>query len=334
MRKLRWGVLSTARIGTVKVIPAMQQGEYTSVVAIASRDESRAKDAAARLGIARAYGSYEELLGDSEIDVIYNPLPNHLHVPWSIRAIEHGKHVLCEKPVALDAAEALTLAAAAARTGRRAQEAFMVATHPQWVRAVELCRSGALGEVRACLGAFSYDNDDPHNIRNVPAWGGGGLLDIGCYLVLTARMMFGEEPRRALGVTRRDQATGVDTLCTLMLEFPSGEAAGVCGTRHVPWQKIQVFGTRARLEIDIPFNAPNDRPCRLTLDDGRDTFGSGATTIDVAICDQYRIQGDLFSRSILEDTPQPFPLEQSILNMRVIDAVARSARTGRWEDVT
>jgi predicted dehydrogenase len=333
MQKIKWGVLGAAKIAVEKVIPAMQRGRLTEVVAIASRDEGKARDAAAALGIARHYGSYEALLADGEIDAIYNPLPNHLHVPWTVAAAEAGKHVLCEKPIGLHAAEARSLIDVRDRTRVKIQEAFMVRTHPQWLRAIEICRSGTLGDVRSYVGTFSYYNDDPANIRNVAEWGGGALMDIGCYLIITSRLIFGEEPRRASGCIERDPVSGVDTLTSMMLEYPSGHAIGTCGTRLVPHQRVQVFGTRGTLEVEIPFNAPPDRPCRIFVDRQGDLFGRGVETIEIPVCDQYTIQGDAFSRAILERSEVPYPLEMSVKNMSIIDAVFRSAQSGRWETV-
>ncbi|MEZ5319350.1 MAG: Gfo/Idh/MocA family oxidoreductase [Vicinamibacterales bacterium] len=331
LRRVRWGVLGTANIGVKKVIPGMQRGASTEVVAIASRDLARASRVAAALDIPRSHGSYEALLEDPDVDAVYIPLPNHLHVEYATKAARAGKHVLCEKPIGLSAADAQALIDVRDETGVKMQEAFMVWTHPQWITARDLCRSGRLGDVRAYQGAFSYFNDDPKNIRNVEAWGGGGLYDIGCYLIVTSRFVFGQEPRRVLALIDRDPATGVDVLTSLLLDYPAGQATGTCGTRLVPCQRVQVFGTRGRLEVEIPFNAPPDRPCRLFVDDGRDVFGGGIETIEIPTCDQYTIQGDLFSRAVLGDTDVPYPLEMTLANMRVIDAAFRSARTGQWE---
>ena len=331
MPKIKWGVLSTAKIGVDKVIPAMQGGTHSEVVAIASREASTAWAAATALGIPKSYGSYEALLADPDVDAIYNPLPNHLHVPWTRRAAEAGKHVLCEKPVGLTAGEAQALIDVRDRTGVVIQEAFMVRSAPQWVRALEVCRSGRLGDVRSYVGAFSYFNDDPANIRNVAEWGGGGLMDIGCYLIMTSRMIFGEEPRRVMSLVERDPLSGVDTLVSLMLDYPSGQAIGVCSTRLTPYQRVQVFGTRGRLEVEIPFNAPADRPCRLHVDPQGDLSGRTVETIEIPACDQYRVQGDELSLAILESRAAPYPLEMSVKNMAVIDAAFRSAASGGWE---
>ncbi len=331
MHKVRWGVLGVAKIATVKVIPAMQRGELCDVVGLASRELSKACAAAEELGIPRAYGSYEEMLADPEIEAVYNPLPNHLHVPWSIRAAEAGKHVLCEKPVAMSVAEARQLMAVRDRTGVRIGEAFMVRTHPQWVRARELVRSGAIGELRAVVAAFSYSNSDPENIRNVPDWGGGGLMDIGCYPIQISRYLFGREPLRVSGAVERDPIMGIDRLTSGLLDFGSGQAVFTCGTQLVPFQRVQILGTERRIEIEIPFNAPPDQPCRIFIDDGSDLFGAAVTTETFLVCDQYTIQGDLFSRAIREGGEVPTPLEDSIGNMGVIDAIFRSAITGRAE---
>jgi predicted dehydrogenase len=332
--KVRWGVLGVARIGTNKVIPAMQKGTSTRVDAIASRDGARAENAAASLGIARAYPSYEALLADPDLDAVYIPLPNHLHVPWTIRAAEAGKHVLCEKPIALTAAEAGQLVDVRRRTGVLIEEAFMVRTHPQWLRARAIVRSGQIGPLRSIVGTFSYFNDDPGNVRNVVAYGGGALLDIGCYLVNTARMMFEAEPSRVCALIDRDPVFGVDRLTSLMLDFPGGQAIGTCGTQLAAGQGVVLSGTLGRVEITIPFNAPPDRPSRLYVESRAGDGGTIREAIDIDVCDQYTIQGDLFSEAIRRGTPAPYPLEDSIANLRVIDALFRSAETNAWQAIT
>jgi predicted dehydrogenase len=332
-QKVKWGVLGAARIALNKVIPAMQSSEWSEVVAIASRDIGNAQRSAAEMSIPKAYGSYEELIEDPAIEAIYNPLPNHLHVPWSIRAAEAGKHVLCEKPIALSVAEALKLMEARDRTGMKIGEAFMVRTHPQWLRAREIVRSGEIGELRAIAAAFSYYNRDPKNVRNVLEWGGGALMDVGCYPIVTSRLLFGEEPRRVCGLIERDSDFGIDRLTSAILDFPSGQSVFTCSTQLVPYQRMQIFGTRGRIEIEIPFNAPPDRPCRIAIDSGADVFGSGKRLEEFEVCDQYTIQGDLFSQAIRQGGDVPTPLEESVLNMAVIEAVFRSAESSRWEQV-
>jgi predicted dehydrogenase len=329
--KLRWGVLSTANIGLKKVLPAMQKGEYTTVAAIASRDLAKAREAATALGIPTAYGSYEELLADPNVDAIYNPLPNHLHVPWTIQAAEAGKHVLCEKPLSLTVAEAKTLLAVRARTGVKIGEAFMVDCHPQWIRLRQLLGEGRIGELRSIVGFFSYFNINPANIRNQIECGGGALMDIGCYLVHASRYAFAEEPTRVVACIDRDPAMRTDRLTSAILDFPGGQAIFTCSTQLVPYQRIQFLGTRGRIEIEIPCNAPPDRPTRIFIDDGKDLFGGGITTETFPVCDQYTLQGDAFSKAVLEDTEVPVPIEEAIKNMAVIEAIFHSARSGQWE---
>lgn len=329
--KVRWGILSTAKIGVKKVVPGMQEGKFCEVSAIASRDLHRAQEAARSLGIAKAYGSYEALLADPQIDAIYNPLPNQLHVPWSIKAAEAGKHVLCEKPLSLTVAEARQLLAVRDRTRVKIGEAFMVRTHPQWLRARELVTSGRIGKLRAAMGFFSYFNNDPKNIRNIVDYGGGAVMDIGCYPINTSRFVFGEEPRRVLGLVERDPKMKVDRLTSAMLDFPSGHSTFTCSMQLVPYQRSQFFGTKGRIEIEIPFNAPPDRPCRIFIDDGSDVFGGGVTIEEFPVCDQYTLQGDAFSRAVLEGGEVPVSLEDAVRNMAVIEALFRSAESGRWE---
>jgi predicted dehydrogenase len=330
-RKVQWGVLGAANIAMRKVIPGMQAGEMCEIVAIASRSLPKAESAAEHLRIPHAYGSYEALLADSHVEAIYNPLPNHLHAPWSIKAAEAGKHVLCEKPVALSVAEARTLLAAREQHEVLIGEAFMVRTHPQWVRTRGLIRSGRIGELKAVSGVFSYFNRDSTNIRNIEEWGGGGLMDIGCYPINTSRFIFDAEPTRVIALIERDPDFKTDRLASAILDFPSGQATFTCSTQMVPYQRMQFLGTKGRIEIEIPFNAPPDRQTHIFIDDGRDVFGSGVTTETFPVCDQYTIQGDAFSKAIRGEGPVPVALEDSVANMGVIEALFRSAKSNQWE---
>jgi len=330
-QKVNWGVLGVAGIAVKKVIPAMQKGEWSEIGAISSRERNKAEKAAAQLGIPKAYGSYEEILADPGIEAIYNPLPNHLHVPWSTKAAEAGKHVLCEKPLSLTVREAKDLLRARDRCGVKIGEAFMVKTHPQWLRVRDLIGKGVVGKLRSIVGAFSYFNRDPKNVRNVPDWGGGGLMDIGCYPITTSRWIFGEEPLRVCGLSEADPEFGTDRLSSALMEFPSGHSIFTCSTQLVPYQRMQFLGTEGRIEIKIPFNAPNDRPCEILIDNGKDVFGGGITQEAIPTCDQYTIQGDAFSKAIREGAEVPVPLEDSIANMAVIEAIFKSAETMRWE---
>ena len=332
-KKIRWGVLSTASIGVRKVLPAMQLGKYSTVAAIASRDLTTARETAAKLGIPVAYGSYEELIADPTIDAIYNPLPNQLHVPWTIKAAEAGKHVLCEKPISLTVAEAESLLIVRERTGVKIGEAFMIRSHSQWLRTKALIDAGRIGKLRCVVGCFSYFNVDPANIRNKVESGGGALYDIGCYCIQASRYAFGAEPTRVVGCIDRDPQMHTDRLTSAILEFQSGQAIFTCSTQMVPYQRVQFLGTKGRIEIEIPFNAPMDRPTRIFVDGG-DLFGADRITEEFPICDQYTLQGDQFSQAILEDADVPVPLEEAIRNMKVIEAIFRSADSRLWETIT
>ena len=329
--RTRWGILGVAKIATDKIIPAIQSGKTGQVVAIASRSLGKAQSAAARFAIPRAYGSYEELLADAEVDAVYNPLPNHLHVPWSIRALDAGKHVLCEKPIARDAAEASQLVAARERTGRLVQEAAMVRTHPRWLGAREIVRSGRIGELRSITGFFSYFNDSPTNVRHQPDMGGGGLLDIGFYPITMSRFIFEAEPVRVMGLLEIDPRFGVDRLASAILEFPRGHAIFTCSTQLAPHQNLDILGTRGRIGVEIPWSMPHERPSRLVVDDSARAAGAAAEEIWFPACDQWGVLCDRFSEAIAKGLPAPVPIEDAVANMRVIDAIFKSAQSGRFE---
>ncbi|MGQ0649472.1 MAG: Gfo/Idh/MocA family protein [Gemmatimonadaceae bacterium] len=331
VRPVRWGVLGAANIAVKTVIPAMQGSPLTPVLAVASRTLEKAAAVARQLDIARAYGSYEELLADPDIDAIYNPLPNHLHVPWSVKAADAGKHVLCEKPIALSAAQARELLAARDRNGVVIGEAFMVRAHPRWHRVKALVDSGRIGELRLILGHFSYYRRDPDDVRSHVEWGGGVLLDIGCYPITLSRWLFDAEPHEVIGVIERDPDMTIDRLTSGLLTFASGQASFTCGGQLVLHQRMEILGTRGRIDVDIPFNAPVDRPTRIRIDDGRDLTGGGIETIDVPPANQYTLQGEQFARAVRGLGDVPVTVEDAIGNMAVIDALFRSAETGRWE---
>jgi predicted dehydrogenase len=330
--KVKWGILSTAPIAQRRVLPAMLDCAHAEIAAIASRSLDRAKAVAAQFSIPKAYGSYEELLADPQVEAIYNPLPHHLHVDWSIRAASHGKHVLCEKPLSRTVAEARLLLEARDEFRVKIGEAFMVRTHPQWLRTAELVRTGRIGKLRSALGYFSYFNVDPANTRNIAEYGGGGLMDIGCYPIKTSRFVFGEEPVRVFGCLERDPSFKTDRLTSAILEFPTGQSIFTVSTQAVFYQKMQYFGTAGRIEVEIPFNAPIDKPTRIFIDDGKDLYaGASAITESFPICNQFTIQADLFSLAVRENSEVPNPLEDSICNMAVIEAVFRSTDSGKWE---
>jgi predicted dehydrogenase len=326
MDKVRWGIMSTAAIGAAKVIPAMQNSSYCDIQALASRSLETAEALAAKLKIPKTFGSYEELLGCAEIDAVYIPLPNHLHVPWSIKALEAGKHVLCEKPIALSAAEAQTLLDTSKKHPElKIMEAFMYRHHPQWQQTRKLVASGQIGELQTIQSFFSYYNTDPNNIRNRADIGGGGLMDIGCYTISLARFIFDAEPQKVCGLMEYDPKLEVDRITSAILDFGRGTSTFTCSTQSAPYQRVNIFGTRGRIEIEIPFNAPPDQPCRMWCQTQDQT-----EEISFPICNQYTIQGDLFSKAILNDTDVPTPLEDAVANMKVIEAVVQSAKIQSW----
>lgn len=333
MDKIRWGVLSTAKIAIEKVIPAMRKARNGVVAAIASRNAANAAVAAAACGIDKAYGSYEALLADPDIDAVYNPLPNHLHVPLTLAAVEAGKHVLCEKPIALTAAEAEQLRDLPG--DRLVMEAFMVRFHPQWLRLRELIRSGALGEVRAIQSFFSYFNRDPADIRNRTEAGGGALLDIGCYPIVAARFLFEAEPRRVIALIDRDPEFGIDRLTSALLDFGGGRRADfTVSTQLTPYQRLQVVGTEKRAEIVIPYNAPQGETTVLRLDDGS-ALADGAGKVEtIAASDQYTEQAETFADAVQGRTELPYDVDNAIRNMRILDALFASEGSGAWEPVT
>ena len=326
MKKIRWGILSTAKIAREKVIPAMLKAEHVEVVAIASRDINKAKETAHNLGIPKVYGSYEELLRDDSIDAIYNPMPNHLHVPWTIKALEAGKHVLCEKPIALSVAQAQELADTAKKYPHlKVMEAFMYRFHPQWLKAKELVDSGEIGELKTIQSFFSYFLDDPSNVRSVADWGGGGLMDIGCYNISLSRFIFGAEPKRVVATLDFDTETKVDNYCSGIMEFEQGKSEFGCSTRLAPYQRVNIFGTKGRIEIEIPFNAPPDLPTRIYLEKA-----GVIKEIVFDIADQYSLQAELVSLAIINSTEVPTSIVDAVNNMKVIEAVFESAKRAAW----
>ena len=330
--KIRWGILSTANIGMAKVTPAIQKSAHSEVTAIASRDLNKARAAADKLGIAKAYGSYEELFADPDIDAIYNPLPNHLHVPMTVAAAKAGKHVLCEKPIALSLQEAETLRECP--PDRIVLEAFMIRFHPQWQRAREIIRSGELGEIRAINAVFTYFNADPANVRNQADIGGGGIMGIGCYPITAARFLFEGEPRRVVSLVERDSQFGTDRLASVLADFGDGrQLTFTCSTQAAAHQRVQVFGSKAKLEITIPFNAPPDERTAITVDTGAPFDGSLARREILPAVDQYTEQAEAFALAVLGKQPLPWGVEDAIASMRVIDAIFRSEKASGWADV-
>lgn len=324
---LRWGVLSTAKIGRTAVIPAIQGSAHGTVIAIASRRVDDARALADDLGVARAYASYEELLADDDVDAVYNPLPNHLHAEWTMKAADAGKHILCEKPITLDRAEATTVIAHCEAAGVALQEAFMYRFHPQWLRTKERVDAGDIGELRAVQTWFSYFNDDATNIRNIAEFGGGALMDIGCYPISVSRWLFGAEPDDVVAIEHRDPTSGVDVMTSAVMRFGTGHATFTVATRAEPYQRVHVVGSEGRIEIEIPFNAPNDRPTRIAISTGRQPPTAPRTEIEeFATVDQYALQADAFARAIAAGQTSALPPSDAAANMAVIDAVRDAAR--------
>ena len=329
MEKVSWGILSTAKIGVEKVIPAMQKGRFCNITAIASRNYETAKMAASELKIPKAYGSYEDLLADSDIQAVYIPLPNQMHVEWSVKSLEAGKHVLCEKPIGMNSAEAKKLLAASKKyPNLKIMEAFMYRFHPQWQKAKQLVTEGRIGQLKTIHSFFSYFNIDSDNIRNKPECGGGGLMDIGCYCISLSRFIYETEPERVLGIMEYDSQFKTDNMASGILDFGTKTSTFTCSTQLNPYQRANIHGTKGRIEIEIPFNAPPDKPCRMFLQDGSNT-----KEIVFEICDQYGIQGDLFSQAVLNDTEVPTPLEDAVENMKVIDSIIESSKNKTWCEI-
>ncbi|MGF2411540.1 Gfo/Idh/MocA family protein [Ferruginibacter sp.] len=325
MKKIRWGVLSTAKIGRERVIPAMQAGAYCSIDAIASRNEAQAKQTAAALNIPKAYGSYEALLNDEDIDAVYIPLPNHLHVPWAIKALAANKHVLCEKPIGLTAAEAQQLQEAASQQPQlKIMEAFMYRFHPQWQQIKKVIQDGTIGELKTIESFFSYYNTDANNIRNQKDIGGGGLMDIGCYCISLSRFIFNAEPESVLGNIDFDPQSQTDRMASGMLNFAHGTSTFTCSTQLTPYQRANILGTTGRIEIEIPFNGPSSSAASIWL---HTTTGKEEIVFDAV--DQYTLQGDAFSKAILYNTTVPTNLQDAVNNMLVIEAIFKSAATGK-----
>ena len=332
MKKVSWGVLSTAKIGWEKVIPAMQQSALCSIDAIASRNVDSAKTWATKLGIPTAYGSYEDLLADPQIEAIYNPLPNDLHVEWTLKAARAGKHVLCEKPFAMNAREAAQVREVAGQV--HIMEAFMVRLHPQWLRARELVRSGEMGDLRTVQVFFSYTNQDVDNIRNRPENGGGAVYDIGCYAIVAGRFLFESEPLRAMALVDRDPVFKTDRTASAVLDFGNGRRLDfTVSTQSTPFQRLQAVGTKKRLELEIPFNAPLGGTTRLLIDDGAVIGGKQAVVETLPECNKYTLQGDAFSRAVRGEASLPYGVDDAICNMRVIDALFASEQSGAWQAV-
>ncbi|MDE2445715.1 MAG: Gfo/Idh/MocA family oxidoreductase [Alphaproteobacteria bacterium] len=329
MKPVKWGIISTADIGMKKVTPGMLKSDQLQVVAIASRNVKRAKAAAAELGIPKAYGSYEEMLADPEIEAVYNPLPNHLHVPLTLMAAKAGKHVLCEKPIAITAKEASALR----KTPKNIliAEAFMVRHALQWIDARKRVKAGEIGDVKVVQALFSYFNRDPKNVRNMADIGGGGMLDIGCYPITVSRFIFGADPLRVTSTIDRDPKFGTDRIAGGLADFGKGRHLSFSiSTQLAPYQRVHILGSKGRIEIEIPFNAPPDAPNRIFVQGMAMNEG---TWHSYPVTDQYQLQAEAFGRAIRAKKQPTWGVEDAITNMKIIDALFKAEKTGKWEKV-
>jgi predicted dehydrogenase len=329
---VRWGILSTSSFAEKRFLPGLRKSPSIHVAAVASRSIESARAFAEANGIPTAYGSYEAMLADPSIEVVYNPLPNHLHVEWTAKAAAAGKHVLCEKPMAMTAAELDTLRPFADKV--HIAEAFMVRLHPQWIDVRERVRAGELGSLTHAHVAFAYTNTDGSNIRNVRNVGGGALYDIGCYCVMAARWFFDAEVQRAVALFDRDPAFDTDRTTTGLLDLGNGRhVAFSCSTQSVPHQRVHLFGTKGRVEITIPFNQPQDATCTYFTHDGVSLDGFDQLPTVVPTADQYQLEGEWFSNLVRTQSPTSIWLDDAVRQAKVLDALFRSETTGQLEAV-
>jgi xylose dehydrogenase (NAD/NADP) len=323
-KKLRWGILGCAGIAKRAVIPGIQQSQTGEVAAIASRSEDNARKTAEELNIPTAYGSYEALLSDETIDAIYIPLPNHLHKEWTIKAAQAGKHVLCEKPIALNAEEAAEMVAACQQAGVKLVEAFMHRHHPRYAMIQQIIQSGEIGQVRGIHGAFTFNSSkNAGNVRFNQDMGGGSLYDVGVYPISTARMLLGQEPEAAtVHAFFSPEHDNVDMMASGILEFPGGVALTFdCGMWAAGRNVLEVLGTDGRIEVPCAYVS------RQNAEDHFFVIVNGERReVEVPYVNQYALQADDFGRSVLEGSALKYESSDALLNMRVIDACMRSAK--------
>jgi predicted dehydrogenase len=325
MKALQLGILSVSGFFQKKIAIPVAKSPMIEIAAIASRSEDKAKKAASEYNIRKAYGSYEALLADPSIEAVYIPLPNHLHAQFIKKAADAGKHIICEKPIALNVQEAEESIAYAHKKGVKVMEAFMYRFHPQWQHARELIRMKEIGKVQLVQCIFTYNNTDPSNIRNQAEAGGGAIMDIGCYAVSSSRFLLGAEPKRVISLTQYDQNFGTDILSTGILDFGDSRAEYTIGTQTFPYQRVNVYGSGGVISVEIPFNTPADVETQLTV-----TNSIGTREVLFAPEDQYILEFEAFARAIKEDTEVPTPASDAIANMKVLDALVKSARENAW----
>ncbi len=312
--------MGCAHIATEQVIPAMLSCQYGEVYAIASRSTEKAQNIAEQFGISKCYGSYEGLLADDDLDAVYIPLPNHLHVQWAIKSLAADKHVLVEKPVGLSSKEAERLLQETNKYPHlKVMEAFMYRHHPQWLKVKELVDQGAIGDIKTIQSSFSFFEEDPKSIVNSKEFGGGSLMDIGCYSISLSRYIYGSEPKNIAAIIDYHPEFKVDVLASGILEFETGTSVFFSSTQLADNQQAQIFGTKGNIKFEWPFNPPTDKPSKIWV-----TIGDDCKTIEFETCNQYTIQADLFALAIINNTPVPTPLEDSVKNMIVIEKLEES----------
>ena len=327
--KLKWGVLGAAKIAIDQVIPALQQSKHCELVAIASRDGEKANKTARQFNIAKSYDSYQALLDDNDIDVVYIPLPNHLHFPWIEKCLMAGKHVLCEKPLTLNVEEVKLLIKLRDKTQLKVSEAFMVKSHPQWAKVKTLIDAGEIGTLKEVHGFFSYNLTDMTNVRYIAEWGGGGLYDVGCYPLFTTRHIFQERPTRVMAAIRFDKDTQVDVLASAIIDFPAGQLTFTSAMQLVPYQTMQFYGTIKRIELKLPFNPLHDLAAIIEIHN-EDIYDAEPEKVYLDTCNQYSLMCDDLSLAIMNDQEVTVPLEDSLVNMTILEALLQSAKTGKW----
>lgn len=328
MKPLNLGILSVSAHFIKRVLLPLRDIDNVNIYGIASRSLAKAQSAANQYAIPNAYGSYQELLDDPDIDFVYIPLPNHLHLEWIKKAADAGKHILCEKPITLNAAEARQAIDYARQKEVKIMEAFMYRFHPQWIRAKELIEVGEIGGITAINTFFSYNNPDPKNIRNILEYGGGGVMDIGCYAISVPRFFLGREPQKVVSTIVHDSEFKTDKLTSAILDFNGTHATFTVATKTYPYQKVVIHGSSGNITVEIPFNTFPDVPARITID-----TKIGIREVEFSAADHYGLQFESFSEAVINDLPVPIDPEDAINNMKVIDAVFRSAKNGKWEEV-
>jgi predicted dehydrogenase len=330
MKPVAWGVLSVSSHYALRVSVPLRDSPHIRLHAIASRSSEKAAAAASALGFEKAYGTYEQLLADPEIEAVYIPLPNHLHLEWIRKAADAGKHILCEKPIAMNAEEAIQCAEYARSKNVLLMEAFAFRFHPQWLRVRDLVRIGEIGDVHAIHVVFSYMLPDPKNIRNILGVGGGGLLDIGCYAVCSSRFLLGREPQRVVSLVARDPSSGTDILSSAILDFGRTRTIFTVATQTQGSQRMDILGSGGQISIPLCFNMYPDSPMSIVVVNGT---GLGPRTVSFASVDQYGLEFESFSRAVRDGGPVPFDAHDAVANMQVLDAIFRSEKTGGWEAV-